>query len=136
MPGQNAAIATAPDGREPRTPKRPAAARQPISHSALQRYHVTFVALIVSATYAWSIFDWRFILGTSAYWNHLQLWDLDRAQALIGWRHFAREPWHLPLFSVASLGYPEGANIIFTDSIPLVAFVFKLLFAVTGLDLN
>ena len=93
-------------------------------------------ALLLSTVYTLHIFDWAFISGTGPYWEHLQLWDLDRAQALIGWRHFASDEWRFPLFWVASLSYPEGANIIFTDSIPLVAFVFKIVRELTGFEVN
>jgi hypothetical protein len=37
---------------------------------------------------------------------------------------------------VATLGYPEGTNIIFTDSIPLAALVAKMLHTLTGRAIN
>jgi hypothetical protein len=93
-------------------------------------------AVVVGVAYALWTFDGAFLSGRGPYWDHLQLWDLDRAQALIGWRYYAHEPWHLPIFWVANLGYPEGANIVFTDSIPLVALMAKSWRALTGIDVN
>ena len=40
------------------------------------------------------------------------------------------------LFAVPNLGYPEGTNIIFTDSIPLLALVFKIVYKLTGWKFN
>ncbi len=93
-------------------------------------------AFAVSVLYALTIFPWGFISGVGPFWDHPQLWDLDRAQALIGWRYFARDGWHFPIFHVPALSYPEGTTIIYTDSIPLLALVFKLLFKLTGFDVN
>ena len=93
-------------------------------------------ALLVSLLYTLHIFGVPFVSGFGPYWEHLQLWDMDRAQALIGWRYFAHDSWHLPVFSVPALSYPEGANIIFTDSIPLAALFFKVVFVLTGLEVN
>lgn len=93
-------------------------------------------ALLLSVAYTLSIFDLHFLSGTGPYWEHLQLWDTDRAQALIGWRYFARDVWRFPLFSVPALGYPEGASIVYTDSIPLVALLAKAWRAVTGIEVN
>lgn len=97
---------------------------------------VVLPALLVSLLYVLRIFPVAFVSGIGPYWDHLQLWDLDRAQALIGYRYFARDTWRLPLFWVPTLSYPEGANITFTDSIPLVALLFKVVFKLTGLDVN
>jgi hypothetical protein len=92
--------------------------------------------IVVSSTYAFSIFDWAFVSGTGPYWQHLQRWDLDRAQALIGFRYFARDAWRFPVFHVPALRYPEGTTIVFTDSIPLLAAFFKVLFEITGWEVN
>jgi hypothetical protein len=93
-------------------------------------------ALALSVLYTLALFDWGFLSGRGPYWQHLQLWDLDRAQALIGWRYYAYDVWRFPIFSVATLGYPEGTNIIFTDSIPLAALGAKVLHGLTGKVVN
>ncbi len=97
---------------------------------------VILPAVLVGLIYTLRIFDVAFISGIGPCWEHLQLWDMDRAQALIGWRYFAHDSWRFPLFWVPTLNYPEGANIIFTDSIPLVALLFKIAFKLTGVEVN
>lgn len=93
-------------------------------------------ALVLGVAYTLSIFDLPFLSGAGPYWSHLQLWDLDRAQALIGWRYFAHDVWRFPLFWVPDLGYPEGASIVYTDSIPLLALLAKSWLAVTGVAIG
>ena len=44
----------------------------------------------------------------------------------LGWHFFKNEPWHFPLGQVNNYFYPLGTNVGFTDSIPLLAFFFKL----------
>ncbi len=95
-----------------------------------------FLALAAGLIYALSIFDWDFISGTGPSWDFLQGWESDRAQALIAWRYFYQDEWRFPLFNVPSLGYPEGINIVFTDSIPLVAAIFKMVYKVTRWPFN
>lgn len=44
----------------------------------------------------------------------------------LGWVFFRKEPWHFPLGTLDSYPYPEGTNVIYSDSIPWVALLFKL----------
>ncbi len=44
----------------------------------------------------------------------------------LGWAFYKNEPWHFPLGKVTGYNYPVGTNVGFTDSIPLLAIVFKL----------
>ena len=45
----------------------------------------------------------------------------DVAQHIVGRRYFIADAWRWPPLMVRALGWPEGTNIAFTDSIPLVA---------------
>jgi hypothetical protein len=49
----------------------------------------------------------------------------DRLTHFLGWHVFRREPWTLPPGRIATLGYPVGTSIGYTDSIPLAAILFK-----------
>lgn len=49
----------------------------------------------------------------------------DATQHLLGWRFFVSEPWSWPPGRIASYGFPHGTSIVFTDSIPLLALLFK-----------
>lgn len=51
--------------------------------------------------------------------------DGDAAQHLLGWLNFRAEPWAWPPGRIAGYGYPAGTTVVFTDSIPLLALLFK-----------
>lgn len=53
-----------------------------------------------------------------------QLWDLT--QHYLGWIFYRNSEWHFPLGLLDGL-YSESVSIAYTDSIPLFAFIFKLL---------
>ncbi len=80
------------------------------------------LAAILGLAVCLSIYGVPFVVGTSPFW---QAPNADQMQALTGWYGFAHDSWRLPLFDVKTLRYPEGANIIFTDSIPLLALLMK-----------
>lgn len=50
----------------------------------------------------------------------------DSTQHFLGWHFFKGETWTLPPGKIASWGYPVGTSIVYTDTIPLLAFFFKL----------
>jgi len=49
----------------------------------------------------------------------------DWRQHWLGWLFFRREPWTFPLGTIASLPYPAGTTIGFTDSNPLVSLLLR-----------
>ncbi|WP_200332539.1 DUF6311 domain-containing protein [Thiocystis violacea] len=59
----------------------------------------------------------------------------DQNQALVGLLYYLHDAWRFPLFAAANLG-PAGMNIIFTDSIPLLALPAKMWFSLTGQAVN
>jgi len=50
----------------------------------------------------------------------------DSRMQLIGWNFFRIEPWHLPPGAATRYGLEIGSGIVFTDAVPLFAFVFKI----------
>ncbi len=52
--------------------------------------------------------------------------DHDLRQHYIGWCAYRSDPWHFPIGLIDSLSYPNSMSVIYTDSIPLFAVVFKL----------
>jgi len=48
----------------------------------------------------------------------------------LGWLFYSREPFDSSIFLFDSLTYPVKISIMFTDSIPIVAFIFKILIKV------
>jgi len=43
----------------------------------------------------------------------------------LGWAFYRNEPWTFPIGTIHNYNYPAGTNIGFTDSIPLLAIIFK-----------
>lgn len=85
---------------------------------------------------ALALFPWLVMGGTAAYWDFPQgvigsSWA-DMSAALSGYDSFVRESWQWPLFHVWALGGEAGANVIYTDSTPLVSLMGRLLFRLTG----
>ena len=52
--------------------------------------------------------------------------DHDLRQHYLGWCHFRSDPWQFPFGLFDSLSYPNSMSIIYTDSIPMFAVIFKL----------
>lgn len=52
--------------------------------------------------------------------------ERDLAQHYIGWCHYRNSVWQFPLGLIETLSYPRAMSVIYTDSIPLFAVVFKL----------
>ncbi len=51
--------------------------------------------------------------------------DHDLRQHYIGWCAFRRDAWHFPIGLIDSLSYPNSISVIYTDSIPIMAVLFK-----------
>ncbi|MEJ7598282.1 MAG: DUF6311 domain-containing protein [Kofleriaceae bacterium] len=64
-----------------------------------------------------------FVLGTSAYWD---MPTFDHRTYLMGYRYFLAEPWHWPVFESTTINVPHTQSIAFNDSVPLWAFVHKV----------
>lgn len=104
----------------------------PAGIAASRNWIYTLAALIGASAY-FMTFDLSFLSGTGVYWEQA---SGDVTVHLAGSRYFQAEPWQFPLFDVQSLGYPQGTNIIFTDSIPLLAAPAKVISGLTGASLN
>ncbi|MHB8370213.1 MAG: DUF6311 domain-containing protein [Leptospirales bacterium] len=99
----------------------------------LNSWNYLFLAFLIGVGYALSIFEPSFIIGKSPYWTEP---FGDRITNLIGALYFAHDNWHFPIFYVPALGTPEGTSIIYTDSLPLLALVAKVIFKLTGVWFN
>jgi hypothetical protein len=97
-------------------------------------------SLVCALCFCLHLFQLRFLWGNSAYWQSPEglianSWS-DIPTALSGYDYFVRDAWTLPLFQTSKLGVPHPVNIIFTDSIPIVAICGRLLYRVTGHVVN
>lgn len=95
---------------------------------SINRFTVV-IAMILGALYAFTLFEPSFILGRSVYWTEP---FGDRITNLIGALYFAHDDWRFPLFYVPGLAFPEGTNIVYTDSLPLLALIDKVIFKISG----
>lgn len=113
------------------------AARQPpalvLAQPRLLPWGLSLLAGIAGAL---ALFPVPVLLGTAPFWNNPRgvvggSWG-DMAQALSGYLAYVQDVWRWPLFQADGLG-PHGVNVVFTDSVPVVALVGRLLFRATGL---
>lgn len=51
----------------------------------------------------------------------------DLTQHYLGWEYFRRSEWLFPIGMTNQIAYPAESSVIYTDSIPLFAVIFKLL---------
>jgi hypothetical protein len=106
----------------------------------LPNWQLLILAAAVGAIWAASLFDWSFITGRSAFWQFphgtIGFSGNDMANVLAGYLYYVQSPWQLPLFYVAELGTPAGVNVIFTDSVPIIALIGKLIHSLTGAVTN
>lgn len=56
----------------------------------------------------------------------------DRLQHMTGANYYAQDEWRFPLFDMKNIHEPEGANVVFTDSIPIIALIYKIYYKITG----
>lgn len=99
-----------------------------------KQWGATLVAILLATVfYVLSLLTPEFIAGTGPYW---QAPYSDRITNLVGFLYYLQDEWRFPLFNVPRLGYPEGTNIVFTDSIPLLALAAKLVYKTTGFTTN
>ncbi|MDO4188375.1 MAG: DUF6311 domain-containing protein [Lachnospiraceae bacterium] len=52
--------------------------------------------------------------------------DMDLRQHYVGFCHFRKNPWHFPIGIVDTLSVPYAMSVVYTDSIPLFAIIFKI----------
>ena len=86
----------------------------------LSNYHFLFLVI--------SIISWIYLLGfdyiypTNVSW--LNSGDLSTYQ--LGWEYFRNDKWRFPIGLNPNYGIYSDSNIIYSDSIPLLAIIFKL----------
>ena len=80
------------------------------------------LAIVIGCSFVAYLFPWAFLTGNSVVFD-----NGDIAQHISGWWYYARDSWHFPLLHTERLNHPEGVTIALTDSIPLMALLFKAL---------
>jgi hypothetical protein len=60
----------------------------------------------------------------------------DSATAYLSWQFFRHEPWTMPPGRVVTYGLEMGSSLVYTDAIPLVAILLKLVSPLLPADFN
>ena len=93
-------------------------------HWRLQRNNSLILLIpVLLGTAAFFIIAPINILNTS---NILWLSYGDQLQRLLGWNYFRLTPWAIPLGLNPNYGIEFSSSIVYSDSIPFLAFLFKL----------
>ena len=82
------------------------------------------VASLLGPLVFFLLFDPRLLEPSYFRWL---FWLPDPATQFLGWHFFRIEDWRLPPGAATNYGMDMGSSIVFTDSIPLLALLFKLL---------
>jgi len=96
-------------------------------------YFALVSVILLAMLYALTILDVPFILGTAPFWAAP---GGERLTYLVGALYLAHDAWRLPVFYVPTLGFPEGVNVVYTDSLPLIALALKLIYKLSGVWFN
>lgn len=90
----------------------------------------TLLLAVVVGTVAFGLtFGYTVLDPTRDNWI-LQVYNDDLVQHYAGWYAFQKSPWHFPLGLADRMAY--GTYITYTDSIPLVAILVKLVLQLAG----
>lgn len=80
--------------------------------------------IVLGLSVFYFLFGWNILNPQYIDWL-LQGSNQDSVQHFVGWEFFRYEPWHFPLGLIKNYGTPIDTSIVYTDSIPLFAFIFK-----------
>lgn len=91
-------------------------------------YHASWQAYLAGCVPALLLAGWLFPLSFLA-GHGLFFQNGDISNEITGWLFFAQDAWQRPLLYTPWLNYPQGLGIAQTDSLPLLALLFKPLAA-------
>lgn len=82
---------------------------------------LTFWGAIIGSAYFFLLFSVDVLNVTSDKWLLRHDWIVHYT----GWVYFHNEQWQFPLGAILKLDAPAGTTVGFTDSIPILAFIFR-----------
>ncbi len=91
--------------------------------------HPYVLACAVAAFGYVALAPWGHLFGTGGEYAHP---TGDLAQGMTGAFAYIDDEWRWPLFETKRLAWPDGANIVFLDSIPIAALFFKVVDRLSG----
>lgn len=88
-------------------------------------YRSKFILSVLTGTIIYlTLFGFRSFYLTNIEWLKDQS---DFTMNYVGWSFYRSDSWTFPLTKTLSLGYPVGSSVVYTDSVPLFAFLFKFI---------
>ncbi len=92
---------------------------------------LSFIVFILGGLFATAVFlciyGWRVLDPTYDDWLLFSRDGVDNMQHYQGWVAYRKSAWQFPVGLIEGILYPEKISVIYTDSIPLFAFIFKIL---------
>lgn len=81
------------------------------------------ISFLLGAVFFLAVYGWNILNPCNTSW----LLGGDLEQHYLGWVAFRQDKWQFPIGLFNRLTYPNSISIIYTDSIPVMAVLFKLL---------
>ena len=86
-----------------------------------------FLGGLMAAVSFLCIFGYRVLIPTYDDWLLFSRDGVDNMQHYQGWVAYRRTPWQFPIGLIEGILYPDKISVIYTDSVPLFAVIFKIL---------
>ncbi|WP_152024209.1 DUF6311 domain-containing protein [Flexilinea flocculi] len=102
---------------------------KPRFSSRMEGFSVPFFGFLLGILVFLAIYGVEPLRVTGSGWIFQGVIESDILQHYAGWMFFRDSPWTWPLGLALNMGYPYGANISYTDSIPIVSIFFKAISA-------
>ncbi|MCL2444875.1 DUF6311 domain-containing protein [Candidatus Saccharibacteria bacterium] len=86
---------------------------------------VAWLCGVFGVVYFLAMFGMEVVDVTNTAW--LMNRNMDLTQHQVGWEYFRVSSWNFPhIGMIDGLAYPDGLSVMFVDSIPIVAILFKI----------
>lgn len=92
----------------------------------IQEHIICIIAAFIGAIIFVMIYGFRVL---NPFYTDWLINGGDLMQHYLGWEFFRKSDWFFPIGMTNQLAYPIHSSVIFTDSIPLFAVIFKVLTA-------
>ncbi|MDR2077694.1 MAG: DUF6311 domain-containing protein, partial [Rickettsiales bacterium] len=90
------------------------------------------LSIVIAAVFYISVFGLKTLNPANYKW--LLMSGSDLTQNYLGGAVYRASPWSWPPFNYKSIGYPYGVSVLNTDSLPIMAILFKCLTTIFGLS--
>lgn len=99
----------------------------------IKKYRLYVIVALLSSGLFCLIYGTLVLNPTYVGWLYSDGWS-DPTIHYLGWKAFRNNPWMFPIGLMNNLAYPVHTSIIFTDSLPLVAVLLKIVSPILPAD--